>query len=108
MNAGQRTQRVCAAILDLSRAADSHDDVALAATLAAALATSSWATVRGRLSDRSVVSTPGTPREASLIDKGDLEVLVDRVFPFEQVVDAFAYLEQGHANGKVIAQMVDE
>jgi len=45
---------------------------------------------------------------ASLIDQGDLEVVVDRVFPFEQVADAFAYLEQGHAKGKVIVQMVNE
>ena len=26
----------------------------------------------------------------------------DRVFPFEQIAEAFAYLEQGHAKGKVV------
>ncbi len=34
MNAGQRTQRACAPRVDLSRAADSHNDAALAATFA--------------------------------------------------------------------------
>ena len=45
---------------------------------------------------------------ASLIDEGNLEVVIDRAFPFHQVACAFAYLEQGHAKGKVIVQMIDE
>jgi NADPH:quinone reductase-like Zn-dependent oxidoreductase len=31
--------------------------------------------------------------------------VTDRVFPFERIVEAFAYLEQGHAKGKVVVQM---
>lgn len=34
-----------------------------------------------------------------------LSVTVDRVFAFDQIADAFAYLEQGRANGKVIVEM---
>jgi alcohol dehydrogenase len=42
---------------------------------------------------------------ARLVDKGRLRVVTDRVFPFEQIADAFAYLEQGHAKGKVVVRM---
>jgi alcohol dehydrogenase len=39
---------------------------------------------------------------ASLIDAGRLEVVVDRVFPFEEALQAMAYLETGRAKGKVV------
>ncbi|HEY2762258.1 MAG TPA: NADP-dependent oxidoreductase [Pirellulales bacterium] len=39
---------------------------------------------------------------AQLIDEGRLRVVVDRVFDFDRIQEAFAYLEQGHAKGKVI------
>jgi alcohol dehydrogenase len=39
---------------------------------------------------------------ASLIDDGKLEVVVDRVFPFEEAQQAMAYLESGRAKGKVV------
>ncbi|MEY9944089.1 NADPH:quinone reductase-like Zn-dependent oxidoreductase [Kitasatospora sp. GAS1066B] len=42
---------------------------------------------------------------AGLVDKGMLKTVTDRVFPFEQIADAFAYLEQGHAKGKVVVQL---
>jgi alcohol dehydrogenase len=42
---------------------------------------------------------------AELVDKGTLKTVTDRVFPFEQIAEAFAYLEQGHAKGKVVVQM---
>jgi alcohol dehydrogenase len=42
---------------------------------------------------------------AGLVDKGELKPVTDRVFPFRQIADAFAYLEQGHAKGKVVVQM---
>lgn len=42
---------------------------------------------------------------ARLIDAGKLEVVVDRVFPFGEVAEAFQYLEQGRAKGKVIVTM---
>lgn len=43
---------------------------------------------------------------ARLADERALDVITDRVFPFDQIADAFAYLEQGRAHGKVIVQMV--
>jgi len=42
---------------------------------------------------------------AGLVDKGRLKTVTDRVFPFEQIAESFAYLEQGHAKGKVVVQM---
>jgi len=42
---------------------------------------------------------------AGLVDKGELRAVTDRVFPFGQIADAFAYLEQGHAKGKVVVRM---
>jgi alcohol dehydrogenase len=42
---------------------------------------------------------------ASLIDEGKLEVVVDRVFPFEEAQQAMAYLESGRAKGKVVLVM---
>jgi len=45
---------------------------------------------------------------ARLIDLQKLEIVVDRIFPFAQIADAFAYLEQGHAKGKVVVQMVEQ
>ena len=44
---------------------------------------------------------------ATLIDQQKLEIVIDRIFPFAHIADAFAYLEQGHAKGKVIVQMVE-
>ncbi|MBB5135624.1 NADPH:quinone reductase-like Zn-dependent oxidoreductase [Thermocatellispora tengchongensis] len=42
---------------------------------------------------------------AGLVDQGRLKTVTDRVFPFAQIPEAFTYLEQGHAKGKVIVQM---
>ena len=42
---------------------------------------------------------------AALVDQGKLHVVVDRVFEFDRIAEAFAYLEQGHAKGKVIVKM---
>ncbi|MEU2872775.1 NADP-dependent oxidoreductase [Streptomyces olivoreticuli] len=42
---------------------------------------------------------------AELVAKGTLKPVTDRVFPFEQIAEAFAHLEQGHAKGKVVVQM---
>lgn len=41
---------------------------------------------------------------AGLVDAGRLRPVVDRVFPFEEIADAFGYLEQGHAKGKVVVR----
>ncbi len=40
-----------------------------------------------------------------LIDAGNLEPVIDRVFPFSEIKQAFAYLEGGHAKGKVVVRM---
>lgn len=37
-----------------------------------------------------------------LVDDGKLEVVVDRVFPFDEIAEAFAYLQTGRAKGKVV------
>ena len=41
-----------------------------------------------------------------LVDENRLKVIIDRTFPFAQIADAFAYLEQGRAKGKVAVRMV--
>jgi alcohol dehydrogenase len=40
-----------------------------------------------------------------LVREKALGVTVDRVFPLDRIADAFAYLEEGHAKGKVIVEM---
>ncbi|AKF87356.1 alcohol dehydrogenase [Myxococcus fulvus] len=42
---------------------------------------------------------------AALIDAKKLEVVIDRVFPFSNIADAFDYLEKGRAKGKVVVSM---
>lgn len=37
-----------------------------------------------------------------LVEAGTIRPVVDRIFPFEQLNDAFAYLETGRAKGKVV------
>jgi len=44
---------------------------------------------------------------ARLVDDKKLEVVVDRVFPFAQIADAFAHLETGRAKGKVVVRIGD-
>ena len=39
---------------------------------------------------------------ASLYDAGHLRPVIDKTFPFDQTIEALAYLEQGRANGKVV------
>jgi NADPH:quinone reductase-like Zn-dependent oxidoreductase len=39
---------------------------------------------------------------ASLYDAGHLRPLIDSTFPFDQTLEALAYLEEGRANGKVV------
>ena len=39
---------------------------------------------------------------ASLYDAGRLRPLIDKTFPFDQTLEALAYVEQGRANGKVV------
>jgi len=42
---------------------------------------------------------------AELAEGGKIKPVVDRVFPFEEAPEAFAYLERGRARGKVILAM---
>jgi NADPH:quinone reductase-like Zn-dependent oxidoreductase len=39
---------------------------------------------------------------AALYDAGVLRPVMDRTFPFDQTLDALAYVEQGRATGKVV------
>jgi NADPH:quinone reductase-like Zn-dependent oxidoreductase len=39
---------------------------------------------------------------AALYDAGALRPLLDRIFPFDETLDAMAYLEQGRARGKIV------
>ncbi|MFI6362156.1 NADP-dependent oxidoreductase [Nocardia sp. NPDC050630] len=39
---------------------------------------------------------------ATLYDNGTLQPVLDRTFPFDQTLDAMAYVEQGRANGKIV------
>jgi NADPH:quinone reductase-like Zn-dependent oxidoreductase len=50
-----------------------------------------------------VQANGGQLRElASLYDAGHLRPLIDETFPFDQTLEALAYVEQGRANGKVV------
>ncbi|NEK56792.1 NADP-dependent oxidoreductase [Geodermatophilus sabuli] len=39
---------------------------------------------------------------AALYDSGTLRPVLDRTFPFEETLEAMAYVEQGRANGKIV------
>ena len=41
-----------------------------------------------------------------LLDAGHIHPVLDKVFPFEQTKEALAYLEEGHAKGKVVVKMI--
>lgn len=43
---------------------------------------------------------------AALYDAGTLRPVLDRTFPFDETLDAMAYVEQGHAKGKIVVTMV--
>jgi alcohol dehydrogenase len=42
---------------------------------------------------------------ADMVERHRLKPITDRVFPFEEIADAFTYLEEGHAKGKVIVRL---
>jgi alcohol dehydrogenase len=50
-------------------------------------------------------SGPELSELAQLIEQKRLEPVMDRVFPFAAIKEAFAYLESGHAKGKVVVEM---
>ncbi|WP_040693807.1 NADP-dependent oxidoreductase [Nocardia vinacea] len=41
---------------------------------------------------------------AALYDNGTLRPVLDRTFPFDQTLEAMAYVEQGHAKGKIVVK----
>lgn len=42
---------------------------------------------------------------AALYDAGSLRPVLDRTFPFDETLDAIAYVEQGRAKGKIVVTM---
>jgi len=42
---------------------------------------------------------------AGLIERGKLKVVVDKTFPFANIPDALAHVENGRAKGKVVVTM---
>lgn len=41
-----------------------------------------------------------------IIDAGHIQPVIDRVFPFDQTLQALAYLEEGRAKGKVVVKLI--
>jgi NADPH:quinone reductase-like Zn-dependent oxidoreductase len=44
----------------------------------------------------------------ALVDAGVIRPVVDRVFPFDDTLDALAYVESGRSKGKVVVTVTDE
>lgn len=42
----------------------------------------------------------------SLINEGSIRTVVDKVFPFNQLYEALAYVESGRAKGKVVVKII--
>ncbi|MNY65160.1 hypothetical protein D3C86_2023840 [compost metagenome] len=42
----------------------------------------------------------------SLIESGAIHPVVDRVFPFPDTGEALAYVQNGHAKGKVVVRLM--
>jgi NADPH:quinone reductase-like Zn-dependent oxidoreductase len=51
------------------------------------------------------VSSEDLGRLAQLIEAGEIRSVIDRTFPFSEVPDAIAYVEAGHARGKVVVDV---
>jgi NADPH:quinone reductase-like Zn-dependent oxidoreductase len=45
---------------------------------------------------------------ATLVDAGVIRPVIDRVYPFGSTLDALAYVESGHARGKVVVNVRDD
>lgn len=43
---------------------------------------------------------------AKLLESGKIHPVIDKVFPFDQAIEALAYLEQGRSKGKVVVKMI--
>jgi NADPH:quinone reductase-like Zn-dependent oxidoreductase len=42
---------------------------------------------------------------SGLVDNGHLKPVIDRTYPFQQIPDALAHVEQGHTKGKVVVRL---
>ena len=38
----------------------------------------------------------------NLIEKGEIQPVLDRIYPFERITDAHYYVEKGHKKGNVV------
>lgn len=43
----------------------------------------------------------------ALVEAGSIHPVIDRVFPFEETLDALAYVESGRSKGKVVVTVTD-
>ena len=42
-----------------------------------------------------------------LIESGELNPVIDRVYPLAEIADAHRYVDKGHARGKVIMRIAE-
>lgn len=45
---------------------------------------------------------------SALVDAGAIRPIIDRIFPFDDTLEALAYVESGRSKGKVVVTMIDE
>ncbi len=57
------------------------------------------------IGQNTVTNTAHLDRLAALIDSGKIKVHVDKVFPLEEVKEAFKHLEEDHPRGKVVLKI---
>lgn len=57
------------------------------------------------ISQSTKTSSDKLKRIAELVDGGKIKVEVDKVFEFEEIKQAFEYLENGHPKGKVVIEI---
>jgi NADPH:quinone reductase-like Zn-dependent oxidoreductase len=43
---------------------------------------------------------------ADLTVKGKLQVVIDKIYPFERAAEAFDYVGEGHVTGRVLVEVI--